>query len=416
MISIKNPVERAMDILFVVLLFLLIFDPANKIFKLKELTFLCICYLFVIILCLNSKRYYLNKQIFIIYLTLGLLIPSYGYFIGLIRDINFSSEFAISYLKSFSLLFILVIWGILKRNYETQFVFLLTFLSALILLIYLSIGLEILDIWSIVDWFNDKEVAKIGFRQFGELKTPMIFYKTSPLLVFAIAFYLNKKANITNIVLTLICTLALLFSGTRANMFAAILLPMCAYILYSKIKIRLKVILVAAFIISLFTIWSSFLSNFFDPDDPSNVAKLGHAASYVEVMSNDCLTILVGQGIGAGFYSSGVDGIVQQTELVYYDFLRNYGMPVFIMLVFILFLPIIKIWQKSKIKAFGYGSYLIIAGTNPLIVSSTGMLAIAYGYYLAYIYQDSNETSPNFRQSRAELSYQDWVSGHHVVP
>lgn len=416
MISTKNPLERAMDILCFALLFLLVFDPANKIFELKEITFLFICYLFVIILCLNSKRSYLNKQVFFVYLTLGLFIPSYGYFIGLIRDVNFSSEFAIGYLKSFSMLFILVVWAMLKHNYETAFVFLLTLLSALILLIYLSIGLEIFDIWTIIDWFDDNEVAKIGFRQFGELTTPMIFYKTSPLIVFAIAFYLNKKANLTNVVLSLICTLALVFSGTRANMFAAVILLVFAYMINFKNKFALKIILVSTLIILLFPMWSSFVSNFLDPNEYSNEIKLGHIRSYIAAFSSDSLVLLIGQGIGSGFYSDAFGEITNQTELVYLDFLRHYGLLVFIIILIALYLPVIKIWSKSKIKALSYGLYLIIAGTNPLIVSSTGMIAITYGYYLAYVYQDCNEASPKFRQPCAKLSHMNWFLRQKVVP
>ena len=54
--------------------------------------------------------------------------------------------------------------------------------------------------------------------------------------------------------------------------------------------------------------------------------------------------------------------------------------------------PIRKIYYKSHIIAFSYFMYIIVAMTNPLLISSTGFLAISFAYLFAYS-KDKNATN-----------------------
>jgi len=394
MLTARDAINKIITFLFIALFFILIFDPSNKIFKLKEVVFILIV-LFFTLYCFINKFFVLHKDIFFVYIVLGLIIPTYGYTTGFIRDINFLNDFALSYLKAFSMLFILVIWYVLKIDCEKTFIFLLTLLSVVILSIYIAASLELDNIWFIIDWLSstEKDAAWIGVRQFGDLSVPFIFYKTSPLIVFAISFYLDKEASFRDIALSIICSLALFLSGTRANMLAAVILPVCAGIVLIRIKTSFKVFFVSVIIIAQIVLIPSFRADFIDPfidpDEYGNAIKLGHVSSYIEVFGSDAWALIIGQGVGSGFYSIGFGRDAHITELTYYELIRHYGIFIALIIIILLWFPIIRIWRKSRIKAVSYGLYLIIGGTNPLIFGSTGMMAIAYGYYLAYIYGEN---------------------------
>jgi hypothetical protein len=94
--------------------------------------------------------------------------------------------------------------------------------------------------------------------------------------------------------------------------------------------------------------------------------------------------IIIGMGMGSSFYSHGVGEFINSIEWSYLDLWRQMGLPMFIIFLVFLMRPLTT---KNKIPMhtkFGFVSYLIIAGTNPLLYSSTAYLYYIYMYYLIY--------------------------------
>lgn len=120
--------------------------------------------------------------------------------------------------------------------------------------------------------------------------------------------------------------------------------------------------------------------------EASNVIKYGHLTSYQELFTRHPEYLLIGQGPGTAFYSQGFHKMTTITEWTYLELLRNYGLfslPILAVFVY----PLIRLYRHRRDTLtqgilFTYIVYLLIAGTNPLLLSSTGMIMIlsAYAY------------------------------------
>ena len=100
----------------------------------------------------------------------------------------------------------------------------------------------------------------------------------------------------------------------------------------------------------------------------------------MELFETHPLYLLLGQGPGTAFYSEGFHSMTYTTEWTYMELLRNYG--IFSLLIFaVMVYPLTQLYKLRRDRRvaammFAYIFYLLIAGTNPLLISSTGMLVL----------------------------------------
>ncbi len=375
--------RRSFDFILMLLVFILIFDPTNKIFHAKELFFIILSFFFACFVFFKNESIEVNYEIILLVFLFSLIVPFYSFFMGVLTDINFSLEFALSQIKSLILFFTVIALVLVPNNFERYFIFTLIALAVFILFTYFGFLLEIKFVISYVSWLvTDIQAALIGPRSFGKFDITMVYYKTAPLLVFPVAYIFSKKINISTFFILFIVLAAFFVSGTRANMFVAIL--MFFLFVFLKVNYIFKLLFVAFFFSFLVVFLPGIVDNFLNPSEVSNTIKIQHIKSYFHYFLDNPILFVFGSGLGSGFYSSGVDEIVQQTELVYLDILRTHGVVFLLVVLFVLFYPFFKMLKLNHFKAFGYLFYLIIAGTNPLLFSSTGMLALVYAYYLVY--------------------------------
>ena len=382
--------KKIFNILLILLLFVVIFDPSNKIFHMKEILMMSIFTFFLMILFRNNFKIKSNERTLLIYILFGLLLPFYGMFNGIIQDTYFSLQFALGHIKSLLFFFIFLILINIDNSFEKIFIRIIYLLALTIILLYLGLLFQSPIVIKCVYWLvYDVENALIGPRQFGDITVMMVFYKTAPLLLLAIGYIFSNKINFMSILLIFIVLTALVFSGTRANILMSILLT--GLFIYMKSNKLIKILLIISFIIIISLILPSLVGNLFNSDEASNSTKLGHMLSYLSLFANNPLIILFGQGIGSGFYSSGNESILQQTELVYFDLFRMFGVFYFILFILLLLYPLAFIYKEERYKAIAYIAYLIVAGTNPLLIGSTGILVIVYMYFLAFKIEMNNK-------------------------
>ena len=88
----------------------------------------------------------------------------------------------------------------------------------------------------------------------------------------------------------------------------------------------------------------------------------------------------------AAFYSSGFLRVTNLTEWTYLELIRYFGILALV-IIYIFYRPLVNLWKNfqnnlSYTLFWAYLAYLLIAGTNPLLLSSTGMvvLLIVYSY------------------------------------
>ena len=226
--------------------------------------------------------------------------------------------------------------------------------------------------------------AFLGFSFFGMyLKSAVSFL---PVFAFLLYKVLNKKkTRLLNVLVILALVHMFIISGTRSSMFLPFLLACIILFIYCRNGRYMRYVVypsVALFCL-LFLILLVML--LMETDEASNLVKYGHLASYKILFGEHPEYLLFGQGPGTSFYSVGFRGMAIRTEWTYIELLRNYGI-LCLPILYVILLPMYRLLRVSNKNdsalaiASSYFIYLIIAGTNPLLLSSTGMFVLLMMY------------------------------------
>lgn len=377
---------KTVKFLIACLVFVLIVDPGDLIFRLKIPLFAL-----VFLVWFGLKLYQPIKVNFdVVYISLiFFFIPLVGISVGLLQNTMQDFAFALGFVKSFSIIVLTIVIFDLNININKYLIWFCLAIPLIIIPIYYFITSGNGAIAPIVSYLTKKDVAKFSNRDFYGYKVIMLYYRTSPLLVFPLAYYFKNllygNSKFIAFILVALFFVTLILSGTRANMVAGVFV--IGYLLFYFLKNRKNKL--AFILVSIGLIFASILflkSLSFDQRDASADVKSGHYNSYKQVFDNHPEYLLWGQGLGSKFYSSGSGAELSQTELTYFDLVRWFGIPLAIGLFFLLLYPVIYLVQNKRITKnnlyliVAYLAYLFIAGTNPLLVSSTGMLVILTMY------------------------------------
>lgn len=365
-----------------------IIDPNNSILNIKYVLFGMI---FIIWMPkMTYRKLVIPKELVILVLFISFFMPFYALSLGFLNNFIQNTEIGtIIYFNSF-FFFLLVIIIIEEKidltsfvNFSAFLIVLITIGSYFILVFNTSFYLDLVQYLVI-----DKGVAIYMLRDYGDFTILMLYYKTSPLLIFPLSYYLHqlliqKRRDRLFIKIAFIISLiiTLFLSGTRANLVVLflILIFYLGYFLYKNTK---ALFILFCFLGGLFSIYgiSIVTGLLFNPYEESNMVKYGHLVSYFEYFSNNSLQFIFGQGLGGSFYSSGFNTYTNTTELTYFEMVRVWGLPITFLFLFILMIPIYYEIKTKKITPIiiAYIAYLFIAGTNPFLLSSTGMIVLVY--------------------------------------
>jgi hypothetical protein len=380
--------KSVINFLFCLLVFVLIIDPGDLIFRLKVPLFASIFLIWFLLKKFAVLK--INKDILFISFIF-LIIPVWGVIVAIIQDTFSDQVFALGFIKSFFIITSLVIVVDLKIPVEVYLNRLCIIIPIIIIPTYILLTINPSSFITISNYLDVKDVAKFSNRNFYGYEVVMLYYRTSPLLVFPLAyycsrfFYQNKK--FINIVLVILFLFTLILSGTRANMLSGAFIVI--YFLFDfLVKKRNKLPFLITCVIMIFVMVSFLKTLSFSDTESSSEVKAGHMASYMMLFEQHPQYLIWGAGLGSTFYTSGLSAFTSQTELTYIDLVRWFGIPITLILFFLLLYPIIfmysnnKIHKNNKYLIIAYIGYLFIAGTNPLLVSSTGMLAVITMYSL----------------------------------
>jgi hypothetical protein len=233
----------------------------------------------------------------------------------------------------------------------------------------------------------DKDLALLNAERdlFG-LGLGSFYYKTSAVLVISLGYSLQRvlwgdSRKWVHCFLVLFYAAAIVASGARANLLGAVLV--FGFLIFRKIDEkfgRKSAFLFGTLLLAL--VVGAAAKQFLNPQEASNQVKLQHYRSYLAEFSENPHVLIWGQGLGTSFYTSGFDRYTAVTELSYLDLLRQFGIPLTLLLGGLLTLPMIWAVKKGATRYLNpylvpaYLGYLFIAGTNPLLVSSTGLLVV----------------------------------------
>ncbi len=249
-------------------------------------------------------------------------------------------------------------------------------------------------------WSHDNTIMMshryfLGMRFFG-----MYCKSTVAMLpVFCIAVYnvaIPGKRTFVDILLVLLLLHLFLISGTRSTTLLPLLLFVAILFVFCRNRRYFNYFFYPVAFIAVLAIAVILFKLLMEKSEASNLVKYAHITSYLELFERNPLFLLFGQGPATYFYSEGFRHMTNITEWTYLELLRCYGIFSAVIL-YVIIKPLVLMFKyintQEVVIAFilGYMLYLVIAGTNPLFLSSTGMLVVLSAYSFLDRIERNNE-------------------------
>jgi hypothetical protein len=193
------------------------------------------------------------------------------------------------------------------------------------------------------------------------------------------------KRTLVDVLLVLLLLHLFLISGTRSSTLLPLLLFVAILFVYCRNRRYFNYFFYPAAFMAVFAILIIIYKLLMEKSEASNLVKYAHITSYFALFERNPLFIIFGQGPATYFYSEGFRHMTNITEWTYFELVRCYGLFSSFIL-YVVLVPLIRLFKQisksDMVFAFilGYMLYLVIAGTNPLLLSSTGMLVVLTGY------------------------------------
>lgn len=371
------------NILYMLLIFLFVADPTNTILGLKSAMFaLLLLYSFVFF-----RPDWSNLKYFLIPVFAVLISWVFAVIQGEIVDISEVKAVIVAFAP-----LLLLLWS---SHYDVikLSVIPVTITAIIVLVLFWLIFFVpemeapiYLFMWKYDDTIMMSNRAFLGIEIFCMyLKSTSAFL---PVFGFVLYEVISKsKWRVLYILILLILFHLFVISGTRSSMLFPFLLACVILFIYCRNGRYARYIAYPTVFLFCVLFLLLLIVLLMETDESSNYVKYGHLTSYKMLFDEHPEYLLFGQGPGTKFYSIGFRATVIRTEWTYLELLRNYGV-LCLPILYVIVLPLLKLIKNSSkydsalAIASAYFIYLIIAGTNPLLLSSTGMLVIltAYSY------------------------------------
>ena len=220
----------------------------------------------------------------------------------------------------------------------------------------------------------------VGFSMFGMYcKSTVAFLPVFALLLYRFYTPVLRKAWV--VVCVLLFVHLFLISGTRSTIVLPTFLALLIFFLFYRNKRYVNYVIYPSAMAMGLGFVAVLALLLMEVGEHSNMVKYAHLYSYKELFTENPIYLLLGQGPGTAFYTAGFNKMSLKTEWTYMELLRNYG--IFSLLLLYAFVrPLASLLRlackddEAMVLAVTYVVYLVIAGTNPLLLSSTGMLVL----------------------------------------
>jgi len=374
----------------ILFLFLLVtvFDPADLITHLKVPLFVLIWFVFGLDLLFSSEPAgEISSALLKYILCFSILLPALSISLYILRNGLTAPYDGFQYFKSYLFLALAIIITLKKIDLTPMLSFILTGLAGAAIVLFLFTydnPAFSAYIWAVGDSYGFVTPAS---RSYADLSYSYVYFYTSPLLVLSLAYFsyrtmtVQTRARYIYFALLLVNILGMLVSGPRNNLVFGIVTPLLVLTWYSTKRQRL--ILIALFFLIAVVAAShgtDIVGAMLDPENESNAIKLAHLHDY-EILFRNPMTLLFGQGLGSYFFATGFGYRTSITELTYLEFIRNFGLPIALIYYALLLYPLTRLLDRtfaaSHYLILAYGCYLLICLSNPLLLSSSGMLVLA---------------------------------------
>lgn len=371
-------------ILMGLFIFIVMIDPTNTVLHKKDIVF-------ILVVAFNLIAYKpdMGKIPYIMILFCGVAIP---WIISQMRMAPYDENEVLGAFKSISPI-ILLLW---INRYDMVKIARLPVILCCVLSLVIYIIIDSDTTYEGAFWLFMQQYdypVNVSRRYILGIEILGFYLKSCVSFLMVLAYYIlavigKTKFNLWTVLSLAVIVAYFLISGTRSTMLAPFFLfIMITAKVYKNTKyykyITYPIIAILALLFS-----ATLITMATETEEYSNAIKYAHIGSYLELFEENPIYLLLGQGPGTGFYSEGFGEFVYKTEWSYLELLRCYG--VFSLLItFVFARPLYAFWKARNQNHltycifWSYLTYLIIAGTNPLLLSSTGMITLlmAYSYW-----------------------------------
>ncbi len=369
---------RIVDILYFLFLVTLSLDPTGFHSRLKDLLFVVLV-IYGIIYCLKRRQYLapINRITFFIFI----LVPLWGMFIAYITGKLNDSGYAMSQMRSMLYISIFFFVVTMRLNILLKAVWMNGLIMAAVTLILFFLSqLGGIFLAVIYDYCNASGNYTMAYnRNFLGYAINGLYFKAGSLIIFSFIYNLYQYKGPFKLFFSVVLFLSLMVAGSRTPMLVQVMI-LLVYLYDKNVIGKFLTRLSALALLGMLVMVTYLLAT--QDNEKSNEVKYDNFESYVEDIG-DKGHIIWGAGLGSEFYAKGRDMRLAYTELSYMDILRIYGLPVGIFYIFLFFAPCFWLWkyfprsQFLKRYSLGYVLFLILSGTNPLLLGSIGLTALS---------------------------------------
>lgn len=248
-----------------------------------------------------------------------------------------------------------------------------------------------------------------GIRSFFGVDLAMVHIGSAPFLIVPLVLYFEnyvKERKIKSLIASILCFVLEILSTSRALILISILMCVIVYTVYSKISIKLIVIVIFVIAGAYALEYMLTSTTIFSAAESGNSVKLGHLRGYFQNLN--IKNALIGDGLASYYYSPTIGVMEAHTEITLLDYCRYFGVIPALSIYIALVIPYKSISNKfknehAKIVFITFLGYLIISLTNPVLFNSIGTVVILW--YWNCVLMGKNEMTYEYEAELQESNY-----------
>jgi hypothetical protein len=240
-----------------------------------------------------------------------------------------------------------------------------------------------------------------GTKPFGDSQdsqAPVFYFRSTLFLVPTSVYYLFIGKTMRAAVILL----ALAVAWSKAGIFIVVAFAAVYFLrlIFSRraagvrvtwqayLRAFLPFFALSAIVLSILMLYPGFYEQIVDTaagESETAQIRLGHVSSVTDLFARNPHYLLVGQGLGVPFYSTGASEYVQIFEVDHLNVIRKFGIPWFIGFTAVVFFTAWKLINNRDVEmqAFGFAmfSMYLAAGTNPVLLTPLFIMLITLCYF-----------------------------------
>jgi len=261
-----------------------------------------------------------------------------------------------------------------------------------------AVGSKVFEVLSSLQ----EQEGYFGPERMGDITVPVLYFRSTLFLVPACVYFLSVgriwRAGITflalglawsksGMLIVLVFGLVFLVFKLTSPADAPSRLTRSA-IRPTMFKIILPIVLLSGIVLLILSSFPGFLDIILDTaagESNTALVRIGHYHSIMDLFARNPDYLLIGQGAGTSFYSSGESDYVRIIELAHLDAIRKFGLPWFIGFSTLVFYSSWRLIKTKETEARGFGfalvSMYIAGGTNPVLFTPLFIILLTLCYF-----------------------------------